>query len=192
MTDKIRPSVSGSNTTPLAADQNDSDTNKERRRALVAAISAVGVSGATQLPKQWSRPVVDHVLLPAHAQTTTSTTTTSSTSEPPCEISCTSGIEQLHALDLSSDGTDYNYIGLSATTFTQCLTAPSGSIISTISTSFTSYIVNLIFFTTYPGTESTLGALSTFPGVGTISGGSTTITVISETSFTDSCITDFS
>jgi len=38
---------------------------RERRRALLSTISAIG---AVQLPTQWARPVVDHVLLPAHAQ----------------------------------------------------------------------------------------------------------------------------
>ena len=44
-----------------------------RRRALLGAISGAGVVGATKLPGQWTRPVVDHVLLPAHAATTDDT-----------------------------------------------------------------------------------------------------------------------
>jgi len=45
----------------------DKDAPKARRRSLLKAISAAGVVGAAKLPKQWGRPVVDHVLLPAHA-----------------------------------------------------------------------------------------------------------------------------
>ncbi len=45
-----------------------------RRRALLGL--AGGVVGATQLPATWTKPVVDSVLLPAHAQTTVVPTTT--------------------------------------------------------------------------------------------------------------------
>jgi hypothetical protein len=40
------------------------------RRNLLRALSVGGVVGATQLPTSWSKPVVDAVVLPAHAQTT--------------------------------------------------------------------------------------------------------------------------
>ncbi|MGH1541549.1 MAG: hypothetical protein ACRBHB_14070 [Arenicella sp.] len=56
-----------------------SGMNRTRRKALVASIAVAGAAG---LPSQWKRPIVDHVLLPAHAQTsvnnivTTSFTTT--------------------------------------------------------------------------------------------------------------------
>ncbi len=40
------------------------------RRNLLRALSVGGVVGATQLPASWSKPVVDAVVLPAHAQTT--------------------------------------------------------------------------------------------------------------------------
>jgi hypothetical protein len=41
------------------------------RRRLIKALSVTGVAaGAVSLPQQWTRPVVDSVSLPAHAQTT--------------------------------------------------------------------------------------------------------------------------
>ncbi len=74
--------------------------SKLKRRALLGAISTAGVVGAAKLPGQWTRPVVDHVLLPAHAATTddtgaagsgvagTSTFMTTVTSN--CVVTCTS------------------------------------------------------------------------------------------------------
>lgn len=43
---------------------------KQHRRALLKSIAAAGTTAAaaSQIPKKWSRPVVDSVLLPAHAQ----------------------------------------------------------------------------------------------------------------------------
>ncbi|KAA3631455.1 MAG: hypothetical protein DWQ08_04830 [Proteobacteria bacterium] len=42
---------------------------KEGRRRLLGTLAAGGVAGAT-LPGQWKKPVIDAVVLPAHAQTT--------------------------------------------------------------------------------------------------------------------------
>ncbi len=70
--------------------------SKAKRRALLGAISTAGVVGVAKLPSQWTRPVVDHVLLPVHAATTddtaaaglgTSTSTSAITSN--CVLSCT-------------------------------------------------------------------------------------------------------
>ncbi len=40
------------------------------RRKLIAALSVGGVVTASKIPATWSRPVIDAVALPAHAQTT--------------------------------------------------------------------------------------------------------------------------
>jgi len=53
--------------TPGTESVKDMESRRSTRRALLAAISGAGVAGAMRLPSQWSRPVVDHVLLPAHA-----------------------------------------------------------------------------------------------------------------------------
>lgn len=51
---------------------NDNKSNESRRKLLksVAAGSGAIVAGKS-LPESWSRPVVDSVMLPAHAQTST-------------------------------------------------------------------------------------------------------------------------
>ncbi len=78
----------------------NSQPGRAQRRALLGAISTAGVVGAAKLPGQWTRPVVDHVLLPAHASTTedagssptggTSSFITTVTSN--CAVTCTSAI----------------------------------------------------------------------------------------------------
>lgn len=54
--------------TPDTESVKDMELSRSTRRALLAAISGAGVAGAMRLPSQWSRPVVDHIMLPAHAQ----------------------------------------------------------------------------------------------------------------------------
>lgn len=45
--------------------------NEERRRKLLKLLTlSGGVATVTKLPATWSKPVVDSVILPAHAQTT--------------------------------------------------------------------------------------------------------------------------
>lgn len=39
-----------------------------RRRTLLAAISTGGMIASSDFPDRWSRPVIDSVMLPAHAQ----------------------------------------------------------------------------------------------------------------------------
>ena len=46
--------------------------NKSNSRRMVLLGLGGGVVGATQLPKTWSKPVIDSIMLPAHAQTTAS------------------------------------------------------------------------------------------------------------------------
>jgi len=44
-----------------------SQTNKLKRRQLITAFTGLGVAG-TLLPKSWTKPVINSVVLPAHAQ----------------------------------------------------------------------------------------------------------------------------
>ncbi|GJL82541.1 MAG: hypothetical protein DHS20C01_21750 [marine bacterium B5-7] len=183
MEEKTRPNVSDSNATEHSADHGEADLNKQRRRALVAAISAVGVSGATQLPKQWSRPVVDHVLLPAHAQTTTPV----STSEPACLISCTSGI--IEDLEVYYDDflSTHFLARFAVTTYTNCISEPGGDVTSTtisvFDTAFAGYF-NLL--ATETGSFSSYGALTTYP-LGTEVNVATEIFLSASTSFNTPC-----
>ncbi len=43
---------------------------KDQRRKLLKALSLGGAAAATQLPAKWTKPIVESVSLPAHAQTT--------------------------------------------------------------------------------------------------------------------------
>ncbi len=61
--------------------------NSSRRKVLKALATGGTVAGALALTGKWSKPVVDTVILPAHAQATnattpTATTTTSGTCSP--------------------------------------------------------------------------------------------------------------
>lgn len=49
-----------------------SENKLNSRRKVLLGLGG-GVAGATQLPKTWSKPVIDTILLPAHAQTTATT-----------------------------------------------------------------------------------------------------------------------
>ena len=52
-------------------EQTESETRGIARRELLKRLSATGAAvGAVAPPAVWSRPVVDSVILPAHAQTT--------------------------------------------------------------------------------------------------------------------------
>jgi len=47
----------------------DANSTADRRRLVQALVLAGSAGAARSLPDQWARPVVDSVLLPAHAQT---------------------------------------------------------------------------------------------------------------------------
>lgn len=49
----------------------DANNTANRRRLVQALILASGAGAARSLPDQWARPVIDSVMLPAHAQTST-------------------------------------------------------------------------------------------------------------------------
>lgn len=42
--------------------------NPRRRRTLLAAIATGGMAASNDFPGRWSRPIIDSVVLPAHAQ----------------------------------------------------------------------------------------------------------------------------
>lgn len=71
------------------ADQ--STSNRARRRLLKAIAGGGGLAYSNAaLPRNWSRPVIDSVVLPAHAQTTGVTDTTSGPDRPnrPGPVTC--------------------------------------------------------------------------------------------------------
>jgi len=54
-------------------------TNTRRRRTLLAAIATGGMVASNDFPGRWSRPIIDSVMLPAHAQM-------SPAEEPACTV----------------------------------------------------------------------------------------------------------
>lgn len=50
---------------------------KKQRRTILASIAAAGT--VTSLPSRWTKPIVDHALLPVHAQMSTATATAAAT-----------------------------------------------------------------------------------------------------------------
>jgi hypothetical protein len=59
----------------------DDGPTPERRRLLKEAMLG-GIVGAALLPERWARPVVEAVVVPAHAQTSPGQTTTTTTAAP--------------------------------------------------------------------------------------------------------------
>jgi len=56
----------------------------ERRHALKRALLVGGIAGgASALPASWKRPVIDSIILPSHAETTTPEAANLGTEEPP-------------------------------------------------------------------------------------------------------------
>ncbi len=114
-----------------------SEHKKAQRRALLGAISTAGVVGATKLPGQWMRPVVDHVLLPAHAATTDDAGAAGSYTSN-CVVTCTSA----HRLELIQTTVASGSLYITVSQFqpyTQCsdsfggFTTSAGSLGSTFS-----------------------------------------------------------
>ena len=56
--------------------------NPNTRRKLLIGLGST-VVGASQLPKSWSKPIVNSVILPTHAQTTETDTSPTPTPPPP-------------------------------------------------------------------------------------------------------------
>ena len=108
------------------------DARMARRRGLLGVISAVGGVGATKLPEQWTRPVVDSVLLPAHAQST----------EEVCEVTCTSFVLNLIEYPQTGTSTSFFTYTQSAYHVTDC--APIGDTTDTTRSSefFSSFNLN--------------------------------------------------
>lgn len=81
--------------------ENASSSHNRRAALKKIAIGAGIVAGAAALPGKWTKPMVDKVLVPAHAQTSSTTvppvepttTTTTTTTLNPCVIDCDFNIQ---------------------------------------------------------------------------------------------------
>ncbi len=81
MTDKKRPGTDGE----LPSDSAGDDTDPKNRRSSLKRILVGGgiISAGSQVPDKWVRPVVDSVMLPAHAQASPLSTTSTSDAQAP-------------------------------------------------------------------------------------------------------------
>jgi len=61
------------------------DNPKRKSIKTIATGASVAAGAAYLAPKAWKKPVVDSIILPAHAQTTATTTSAPSTEPPPTE-----------------------------------------------------------------------------------------------------------
>ena len=59
-----------------------SKKNSNTRRKLLIGLGST-IAGASQLPKSWSKPIVNSVILPAHAATSEDTDSSPTPTPPP-------------------------------------------------------------------------------------------------------------
>lgn len=125
------------------------EAKRVKRRVLLAAISAAGLAGTARLPNQWSRPVVDHVLLPAHAVGSITA----------CTLDC---IDQLLATIVisTSDGATEVTVSVTEILAFSCTRIPDGASISTSVTSSTVTNAPTSATTTFSGTSITLSTVT--------------------------------
>jgi hypothetical protein len=79
---------------------NDTTLSQARRSALKKILVGTSVAvGAAVVPSKWAKPIVNRVMVPAHAQTSPTTTTTTTT-EAPLPTSFRGGV----SLSIENDG----------------------------------------------------------------------------------------
>lgn len=152
-----------------------------RRRRLLAAITAAGATSAA-LPDRWNRPVVDAVLLPAHAQATPAA----------CGLTCTSEIQETWVLEqVNNQVSNLAVNGLSRATIVQCISDNGAIAISSTSFQDSGFdamgrITNLAFS---GGTISTAFILSTGTSITDTHANPTRtfVTVATSTGFQSAC-----
>jgi len=83
----------------MSDSRNKNTENKtERRRALKALTAGGALAGVSSLPQRWTKPAIDSIVLPVHAQTTDAsgslpgeepaTTVAPTTTTDPCPVNC--------------------------------------------------------------------------------------------------------
>ncbi len=133
------------------------------------------------LPQHWSRPVVDSVLLPAHAQASAPLDGV----EHRCGVTCTSAVDEFWLLgNVGFQGLpSLGVIGLTRTAALRCQDT-GGMSSESVTTNFTSYILAFEFLSTQPGTLSTAATLSAFADTGT---STTTVSLNSQSTLNSGC-----
>lgn len=117
--------------------------DRPRRRRLLQAITAAGVTSAA-LPDRWNRPVVDSVLLPAHAQ---------ATPVDVCALTCTQAQQETWQLVRNILGSAIQ--GFTSATLIQCESS-NGMLFS----SFTTFQSSVGVLTGTLSTATTLASLA--------------------------------
>jgi len=135
--------------------EEDTQKSRARRKLLLGATAVAG--GAAALPTSWTKPVVDTVLLPAHAETT-------DTLQTNCEIAQSTGVHKTLVQLLTDTGLASAVCGADEITVwapTDAAFAAIADIIPTLSNQQVKDI--LVYHTTsgtqpatpYPATENT-------------------------------------
>lgn len=167
-----RNTPSADDTTCRAPTETPSQTDhstpldRPRRRRLLQAITAAGATSAA-LPDRWSRPVVDSVLLPAHAQATPTDN---------CEITCTTEIYEVillrRVIDVAQGLTQPPFLRViigqgvlrvDRTVVGNCVSlngAQTSSSFSGSTSDFTAYTA----YISSTGTQSTITSIGSFTG----------------------------
>ena len=77
------------------SNEKGADPNKEQGRREVlkggVVVGGAAVAAALSLPKKWTRPLVEAVIVPAHAQTSPGAPTPGPTSQPTAQPTATGG-----------------------------------------------------------------------------------------------------
>lgn len=143
-----RNTPSAGDASPHAAPQPGHATPLDRshRRRLLQAITAVGATSAA-LPDRWSRPVIDSVLLPAHAQVTPVEV---------CELTCSRAQQETWVVVRNAVTAGAFILGYTSATIVQCESA--NGMVSVSSTTFQTSVGVL------PGTLSTATTLASLTG----------------------------
>lgn len=171
-----RPRPARSSSSPSAA--LPVATDLARRRRLLRAIAG---GSMVSLPQHWSRPVVDSVLLPAHAQASAPQDVV----EHRCGVTCTSAVDEFWLLGNAGFPAlpSLGVIGLTRTAAFRCQDT-DGMTSESVTSNFTSYVLAFEFLSTQPGTLSTAATLSVFADTGT---STSTVSLNSQSTLNSAC-----
>lgn len=118
--------------------------DKSRRTALRDLLVGAGVLTAYHaMPSKWSQPIIDQIILPAHAATS------GSTLKDPCEVSVTKGTTGSSSVTVRVDG---------------FVTPPTGNLPTAIVATPTGGSGGPVTVNTITAADGTFGALMTIPG----------------------------
>ncbi len=148
---EMQTAMSRETNPPESGNQHDtSPGTRNHRRRLLQAVTAAGLGGAATLPTQWSRPVVDSVLLPAHAQ---------ATPDPfVCEVRCTRFQSDYYEVGLNGIGGYIITEEVHCVSQNGAVSSSSGSTLTTIAGGTTPPTA-FSQFTSFTGTFSTIATL---------------------------------